>query len=265
MLAARLSQHRLWLVTLVGALLMVLSALAGSVAVAQESLEDLFAQGNIQYDSTHYIEAIGAYNKILALGQESPELYLNLGNAYFESGDLGHAILNYLRAQRLNPADEDIRDNLAYARGFVSIQLEGVELNPIAEFFGGITGRASLGFWAWLSSGVLFILCFLLAYRIVTRVRTFVLRFGIASFLFVFIALVSLTTFKYRHEFAADRAVVTLPEVAVTDRPSRDATVEFKAAAGLEVVIRERSGDFVLALFANKRQGWLSKDALEQL
>jgi TPR repeat len=192
-------------------------------------------------------------------------LYQNLGNAYFESGDLGHAIVNYLRAQRLDPTDSDIRDNLEFARGFVTIQLEGVEMNPLSEFFAGVTGGASIGFWGWLTTSALLIFCVFIIYYIVTGQRTGMLRFGIITFAALFVVLASLTTFKYRQEFGADRAVVTLPESPVTDRPSKDAKVEFKAAAGLEVVIRESSGDFALALFANKRQGWISMSALERL
>ncbi len=257
--------------TLIGRLALVCGFLVASLnligtsVVAQENPRELFAQGNLQYDSSHYIEAIAAYNQIIFLGQESPELYHNLGNAYFESGDLGHAILNYLRAERLDPYDDDIADNLAFARGFVSLQLEGVELNPAIEFFDGVAGGASLNFWAWLTTGVMFLLVCLLIYRIITRQRTIALQAGTVAIIIVFVALASLTTFKYRHEFAADRAVVTLPDIPVTDRPSRDAAVEFRAAAGLEVVIRERSGDFVLALFANKRQGWVLQNALERL
>jgi len=241
------------------------SALLASKAFADKSPEELFQQGNALYDSTNYIEALAAYNKILAGGDESPEVYYNLGNTYFESGDLGHAILNYLRAQRLDPTDDDIRDNLDYARGFVSLQLEGVELNPVAEFFGDLTGKASLGLWAWLTTGALFLLCGLLVYRVVSGATSGLMQSGSIALLVVFIALASLTTFKYRQEFAADRAVVTIPEIAVTDRPSKDGAVEFRAAAGLEVIIRERSGDFALALFANKRQGWIVADALERL
>jgi tetratricopeptide (TPR) repeat protein len=257
---------------LTGGWLLMFSLLLGfgslfscSTVSAQESPEELFSRGNAYYDSTDYIGAIADYNRILQEGNESAELYHNLGNAYFESGDLGHAILNYLRAQRLDPTDSDISDNLAFARGFVSIQLEGVELNPITEFFGSLTGKASLGFWGWLTTSALLIFSCLLIYFIVTGERTLLIRVGIFALGAVFVALVSLTSFKYQQEFAADRAVVTLPEIPVSDRPSRDAKVEFKAAAGLEVVIRERSGDFALALFANKRQGWISVSALERL
>lgn len=43
-------------------------------------------------------------------------LYYNIGNTYFQLGEYPRAILYYLRAQQLMPADEKIKSNLALAR-----------------------------------------------------------------------------------------------------------------------------------------------------
>ncbi|MGD8499556.1 MAG: hypothetical protein PVJ86_02850, partial [Phycisphaerales bacterium] len=56
------------------------------------------------------------YEKIINDGQiKNPKLYYNLGNAYFLNEDLGKAILNYRRAERLDKADSNIQKNLAFA------------------------------------------------------------------------------------------------------------------------------------------------------
>lgn len=44
------------------------------------------------------------------------KLYYNLGNTYFQMDEIGRAILNYRRAQRLAPSDPNISRNLAFAR-----------------------------------------------------------------------------------------------------------------------------------------------------
>lgn len=51
------------------------------------------------------------------------DLYYDLGNAYFQSGDLGQAIANYLRAQQLRPNDPRIEANLDHARTLVRPQV----------------------------------------------------------------------------------------------------------------------------------------------
>jgi hypothetical protein len=39
-----------------------------------------------------------------------------LANAYFQAGDIGRAILNYRKAERLDPGDLNVQRNLAFAR-----------------------------------------------------------------------------------------------------------------------------------------------------
>jgi tetratricopeptide (TPR) repeat protein len=53
-----------------------------------------FAKANELYTQGKYEEAAKAYEEILKTGVESPELYYNLGNAYYKSGLLPQAILN---------------------------------------------------------------------------------------------------------------------------------------------------------------------------
>ena len=49
---------------------------------------------------------------IISNNIESSELYFNLGNAYYKTNSIGLAILNYERAKKLAPDDEDISANL---------------------------------------------------------------------------------------------------------------------------------------------------------
>jgi len=49
-------------------------------------------------------------------GIKNGKLYYNLGNAYFRMGDIGRAILNYLKAQQYIPNDKNLLQNLDYAR-----------------------------------------------------------------------------------------------------------------------------------------------------
>ena len=90
-------------------------ALAPGLGFAQN---DQFTAGNQHYANKEYARAIKAYQQVLAQGVESAQLYYNLGNAYFKHGDLGHAIANYLKARRLDPANEEIQFNLEFARQF---------------------------------------------------------------------------------------------------------------------------------------------------
>ena len=52
-------------------------------------------------------------------GIHNGELFYDLGNAWFQAGDLGLAIANYLRAERLIPDDPRLNANLEFARSQV--------------------------------------------------------------------------------------------------------------------------------------------------
>lgn len=254
-----MARRGLWLAQLwlLGALTSV-----GWAEPAAGSAAESFAAANAQYDSANYIEAIRLYHEVIGSGQESAALYYNLGNAYFEAGDLGYAILNYLRAERLDPGDQDIQDNLAFARGFVTVQLEGVRLNPLTDFLSGLTDDWPLSTWAWLTAAALALLVGALLLRTLRIGSPLALGLSAWVLLAVYLSAAGLTTYKYRSEFVTDRAVIVHPETPVTNRPAVDGELEFEAVAGLEVEIRDESDGFALALFDNKRQGWVPLAAL---
>jgi len=51
---------------------------------------------------------ISRYESVINNGYESGEVYFNLGNAYFKSGKLQYAILNYERAKKIISNDDDV-------------------------------------------------------------------------------------------------------------------------------------------------------------
>jgi len=64
-----------------------------------------------------YERAILTFEKIIDEGDvKNAKLYYNLANSCFLKGQLGKAILNYLRADRLDNSDENIKKNLSFAR-----------------------------------------------------------------------------------------------------------------------------------------------------
>ena len=88
------------------------------------------AIANTLFDKGDYSSAILKYNEIIENGDISAEVYYNLGNTYLRVDSLPASILNYERALRLDPGDNDILNNLEIARGKVEDQVA-----IIPEFF----------------------------------------------------------------------------------------------------------------------------------
>src|SRR6266568_1333214 len=60
-----------------------------------------FAKANQAFAQGHFKEAIANYETLIRDGQWSANVFYDLGNAYFRTGDFGRAILNYERALAL--------------------------------------------------------------------------------------------------------------------------------------------------------------------
>jgi tetratricopeptide (TPR) repeat protein len=106
-----------------------LGALLGLLALiptvfAQSNAQ--FAAANQEYASGHFKEAIDNYEMLVRSGALSANLFYDLGNAYFRSGDFGRSILNYERALALEPHHPETQANLRIARD----EARALELQP---------------------------------------------------------------------------------------------------------------------------------------
>ena len=80
-------------------------------AVSQNP-EQLAAKAAKSYNNLQFADAIAQYEKIISSGYESYSLYYNLGNAYFRNNELAHAVLNYEKALKIAPNNENILHNI---------------------------------------------------------------------------------------------------------------------------------------------------------
>ena len=112
---------------LIGIALSVL-AVCVEATLPDDKLDDLFDQANDAFRQANamagdpqaekfYEKAILSYERIIAEGRiQNAKLFYNLANAYLLKEDIGKAILNYRRAEKLDGADANIRKNLEFAR-----------------------------------------------------------------------------------------------------------------------------------------------------
>jgi len=104
----------------------LLGILISMNSFAQENNTQLWEKANAYFTTEEYQQAVSIYEQILKTGEESAKLYFNLGNAYYKSGDVNNAILNFERAKVLAPHDADIEFNLQIANQFVVTKIEDI-------------------------------------------------------------------------------------------------------------------------------------------
>jgi tetratricopeptide (TPR) repeat protein len=234
---------------------------------AYESPQDVFRRAESLYQEERYLEAAEAYESIRELGIEDGVLYYNLGNAYFKAGRLGLAVLNYERAQKLLPADEDVRANLAFASELVSEAVEPLPLPLLVSWAVDLYRSTSTNALARLLS-----LSFLVAgisVSLLLSERWSGLRNAALATLIVtgVLALASGTSlaFKLSAESGRVEAVVVSENAYVRSGPGETSPRLAEIHEGLKVrVLGAREGWLQVSL-ANGITGWIPAEQLEEI
>ena len=244
----------------------LLVALAGGLFAQEPSPGDLMARANAHYEREEYAEAIQQYETLVGRGYRDAAVHYNLGNAYLESGDLGRAILNYLRAEELSPRDPDILANLQLARSRTVDQLEAEGASLVASIsdFGrrwattGEFGMAALMLWV---VGAIIVGALILRQNMQ---RGILLRSGAAvCFAAMLVCLVLLLSMLYSNPYR-NTGVVTEEIVEVLSGPGRQYEEVFALHSGAQVhLVDSRHGWLQVALPGGELRGWLPAHAIE--
>ena len=102
------------------------------------------------YAAKQYAEAANMYAEMFQYG-ESAELYYNYANALYKSNQIGLAILNYERALRLDPTNEDIKFNLEFVNKMKTDKIEPLEKFFMSEWSEALGRLLTSNKWAYAS------------------------------------------------------------------------------------------------------------------
>lgn len=112
------------------------------------------------YTEDKYQEAVTLYEQLIKEGQVSSDLYYNLGNSYFKSGNLGKSVLSYERALLLDPNNAEAETNLAFVNSKIKDKMSNGE-NMMNTLYASILHSFSYNGWATLGiiSFLLILVC----------------------------------------------------------------------------------------------------------
>ena len=246
--------------------LLALSLFAPGLRAQQHASADSLWQAGVQaYADSRWEDAGRAWSAVAGLGLASPELYVNLGNACFKSGETGRAVLWYERALKLDPSDKDARYNLTQ----VSARLQD-RLETVPEFF-LVTWMRRLGWslssdaWAvaflvFLALALACVLLFLLGRSAGSRRAGFFT--GLSCLLLSLLCLGF--AFWQKRAFRQDvDAVVMKPVSAVKSAPGGDAKDLFILHEGTKVECLDTVRDWTDIELSDGRQGWIPSADIE--
>lgn len=232
------------------------------IVSAQSDDAVLLLQANTAYLNRDYNTARLLYEIVMQSGARDPGVYFNLGNIYYESGDLGRSLLNYRRAQQWWPRDADLSNNLALVRR-ERVDLQGEETGfteGLAALTTGILSLSELSMLVAVSWVSWFALLAASILKSVWRykLRSSVIVIGIILLLGLFL-LGSRLDISLRHP----AAVVVEPIVQVFTGPGEGYLELYQLHAAAEIYVWNTQNSWVQFALPDGRLGWMPLSAVE--
>lgn len=258
---------------LITALAATLSAVAQEDSVATATAasalgnEQIWDEANTAYVNANYPRAIELYHSIEDQGLASAKLYYNMGNAYFKTDDMGHAILYYNKALRLSPGDQDIRYNLDVANSYTKDRIQVVPELFLTRWIRSVRQTISGNAWAVLS--LVFFAVMLVAVMAYMLVHSLLFRkigfFATIVSLLLFVITTSFAVTERRHATSPTEAIVMRASVSVKAAPEKNSTDMFVLHEGTKVRVGNSVEGWIEVTIADGNKGWLEERTIEMI
>jgi len=231
---------------------------------------DAFRQANTAVNDADkanslYENAILGYEKVINEGRiKNPKLYCNVANAYLLKGDIGRAILNYRRAEKLDKSDSDIQKNLSFAR---SRRVDTVEMKTEKQIM------HTLIFWHYYFSMKAKFTAASVCFAILCLGLAAAIWFGRKASLTVITSVAGLVLLCFAGSLAVEEysrhvnlsGVIVAPEVVAYQGDGQNYPPSFKAPlhSGTEFELIERRPGWFHIKLADGSDGWISQNTAE--
>ncbi len=252
--------------------LILLIGLAAAVLALNSGVEadaGAVEAANQLYVAGHYAEAAQIYEEQIARGVQDSALFYNLGNAYFQQGDMSRAALNLQRAAQLDPRDPDIQANLELVRGQTTeLFAEEARAPGTVALLANATGWLTQNETAVLVLALWFTFVFLLLARRTAeseRAHRGLQTAAAVVIVFLLIFGISLASRSFVAQ-TQPAGVVVSPSVAMSSSPGEQFATNLTVTGGTSVQIAERLGEWLrIAAPEGMEATWVPQSAVEQI
>ena len=229
------------------------------------SLTNLVASDSLQfraekcYNNKNYKCAIEAYQSYIKQGYVSYKLYYNLGNAFYKNNEIGKAIYNYELANKLNPNNVDVKNNLRIANEKTIDKIESKENFFLRAIKSGLVNYLTTDGWAWLSI-ISLIVCLGLAFLFFMTSIISIKRisfFTSALFLIVFISSMFIGFSALSSKQQISFAIITTRETKIHEEPTVTSKSKFSLHDGTKVSVIESNDNWTNIKLENGNEGWV--------
>lgn len=250
------------------ALIALLLLCTGLSAMAQEqSVSDLWKKAGEAYAAEQWQNALTLYQAIEAENLQSADLYYNIGNAFYRTGDIARSILYYEKALKLEPGHEDAANNLAIVSQMTLDKIDVVPDFILASWMNNLRRGISADGWAWITLALAAaVAALMLVFRLSEREGLRKVSFIVACVLTAMMAVALVFSLKQRREITeSESAIVTSPVSSVKNSPADGGQTVFVIHEGTKVRLIDSVGDWTRISLSDGRQGWLKAETIEEI
>lgn len=212
------------------------------------------------YDNGDYTKSIKFYEGILSTAVTSSALHHNLGNAYYKTGDIGNAILNYEKALLLNPNNEDALFNLKLAE---KQKVDQFDIIPKVTWKSLLIKLNLLVPYSYLTV-ISLILVFLGAVLFYYSKKQQLQNRKNLSFLIIGVALLfSFISIQQQQAVTSSKnGIITNDEANLFNEPNENGTLLFSLHAGTKLEVLKHDQNWINVRTPSNEKGWILKKNL---
>ncbi len=231
------------------------------------TMKSLIKQANEAYMQEKYNASIALYDSVLEADFVAPELYYNIGNAYYRLNKVPEAILYYEKALKIDPGNEDVRFNLSIAKSRIKDQIEPLPQMFYLRWWKAFSSSFTPDLWAILGLCVFFISLFLFwfyffSFRI--RIRKLSFYLGLISFL-ISLFLFSVSWLQLKKAETHQSAIIFAPSVTAKASPDENSTDLFVIHEGTKVFLQDNIGNWYEIILEDGTEGWIEADKFKKI
>lgn len=235
--------------------------------VTAQNTQELFSNANDLYKNNKFEEAIELYKKIESQGFISSEIYYNLGNSYYKLNKVGPSIYYYEKALKLNPLNEDVKNNLVFAKRLALDNIEELPKTVFQKLNKNYLQKLSYNQWAIVVVvfSILGSLLFLLYYfaHAPAKKRFYFVTSSISFLLLIISFLITYNQYSYAQN--NKEAIVFAEKSEVRNAPTLNSEEVFVLHEGTKVLVLDVVDNWKKIKLADGKLGWIIADEVKEL
>jgi hypothetical protein len=170
--------------------------------------------------------------------------------------------LNYEKALKLSPGDEDIIHNLALANVKTYDKIENLPKFFLFQWWEGLLALFSVSGWAYIAYAFYILLIIGVGFYFLSKkikIQKYSFFLGLAAFIF-FALSVSLLIVKMNKEINIKQGIIVETLVNVKLSPDEHSSDAFIIHEGLKVYLEDKFNDWIKIKLQDGKVGWLPSD-----